>query len=478
MPRGISIHIGLNQVDPNAYEGWDGALAGCENDARDMKTIADGCGYEPTCLLSADATSEAVCGAIGTTVQTLQAGDHLLLTYSGHGGQIPDSNGDEDDAQDETWVLYDRMFSDDELYAMWSQFAPGVRIFVLSDSCHSGTVVRMVLQKMKTGSKDLTVLQSPKQILYRQIGEATKGFRGPTPGLPQVTSRYKAVPGHVQARVWDKYKSSYRTAQWIAGRPRDRDVSASVILISGCQDNQLSMDGTANGLFTEKLKAAWNDGAFEGGHKAFHCAIAQLMPATQAPNYYVTGAADQHFEDMHPFDLGTDADLVSEPSATDTSETTDSSSSSTPTPTTAVGDPTVHGPATAAQDQAPTFTVERNGNPYYIFELADSEALLESPPDSNDVHYYGTWADTDMPARLTADSFTIPDGAWTALAAEHDTVYFRVGTTSSQSAWDDYHTSPIESLTITVASRKRATPPPRGTRTRVGRGGSSSRDYI
>src|SRR3954467_8879501 len=126
MPSGISIHIGLNRVDPTAYEGWDGALAGCENDARDMKAIAESCSYTPTCLLSAQATSEAVCGAIATAAQTLQAGDHLLLTYSGHGGQVPDTNGDEDDAQDETWVLYDRMLCDDELYAMWSQFPAGV----------------------------------------------------------------------------------------------------------------------------------------------------------------------------------------------------------------------------------------------------------------------------------------------------------------------------------------------------------------
>jgi len=43
---------------------------------------------------------------------------------------------------DETWVLYDRQLVDDELYKIWSKFKPGVRILVLSDSCHSGTVPR------------------------------------------------------------------------------------------------------------------------------------------------------------------------------------------------------------------------------------------------------------------------------------------------------------------------------------------------
>jgi len=56
---------------------------------------------------------------------------------------VPDRNGeDEEDRSDETWVAYDRQIVDDELYALWGKFAAGVRIFVLSDSCHSGTVAR------------------------------------------------------------------------------------------------------------------------------------------------------------------------------------------------------------------------------------------------------------------------------------------------------------------------------------------------
>ena len=39
-------------------------------------------------------------------------------------------------------VFYDGELIDDELYTALGQFAAGVRIFVLSDSCHSGTVLR------------------------------------------------------------------------------------------------------------------------------------------------------------------------------------------------------------------------------------------------------------------------------------------------------------------------------------------------
>ena len=34
-PKGISLHIGLNAVNADAYAGWDGPLAACEFDAND-----------------------------------------------------------------------------------------------------------------------------------------------------------------------------------------------------------------------------------------------------------------------------------------------------------------------------------------------------------------------------------------------------------------------------------------------------------
>ena len=40
MPQGISVHIGLNSVDPRQYEGWDGRFTACEADAKDMQALA------------------------------------------------------------------------------------------------------------------------------------------------------------------------------------------------------------------------------------------------------------------------------------------------------------------------------------------------------------------------------------------------------------------------------------------------------
>ena len=98
---GKSIHIGLNHVDPNAYGGWDGALSGCINDTNSMQGLAASVGYATTILTDAQATSHRVLQEISTEARTLVSGDILLLTYSGHGGQVFDANSDESDNMDE-----------------------------------------------------------------------------------------------------------------------------------------------------------------------------------------------------------------------------------------------------------------------------------------------------------------------------------------------------------------------------------------
>ena len=75
---------------------------------------------------------------------------------------------------------------------------------------------------------------------------------------------------------------------------------ASLILISGCQDNQTSMDGEHNGAFTEQLLKVWNQGAFQGNYAVFHARIRARMPATQSPNLFTLGTAGA-FLDQQPF---------------------------------------------------------------------------------------------------------------------------------------------------------------------------------
>jgi hypothetical protein len=65
----------------------------------------------------------------------------------------------------------------------------------------------------------------------------------------------------------------------------------AVLLVSGCQDNQTSMDGEHNGAFTEKLLKVWDHGKFKGNYATFHARIRAAMPASQSPNLFTLGPA-------------------------------------------------------------------------------------------------------------------------------------------------------------------------------------------
>ena len=268
MSQGISVHIGLNSVDPKQYEGWDGQLAACEADAKDMLALAKKKKFKTnTLLLTKAATADAVTRAISDAAKALKSGDIFLLTYSGHGGQVTDTNGDEKDRMDETWVCYDREFVDDELYALWGTFKTGVRIVVLSDSCHSGSVTREI----------------PRLV----------------PGAPRV----RAMPTSVARAVEQAHAKLYKDIQKKYPGAEKTKVKASVLLISGCMDNQLSRDGDENGLFTGTLRTVWNDGKFKRGYRKFRDVIVAKMPPDQTPNYSLVGAASAKFEAQVPFTI-------------------------------------------------------------------------------------------------------------------------------------------------------------------------------
>jgi hypothetical protein len=273
MARGMSLHIGLNSVNPRHYAGWSGELNACEADANDMSSLASSQTFAAKKLLTRRATRAAVKSAIAAAAKKLKGGDVFFITYSGHGGQVPDLNGDEPDHLDETWCLYDGELIDDELFAAWGQFSAGVRIIVLSDSCHSGSVAKAAL---------LTTIM-------------------PSSGETRV---YRAMPATLALRVYTQHQKFYDK---ILKDPKvakaQANIKASVQLISGCQDNQLSSDGAFNGLFTGTLKQVWNGGTFRGSYAKFHKAIQSRMPPDQTPKRSMVGPPNAAFEAQQPFSI-------------------------------------------------------------------------------------------------------------------------------------------------------------------------------
>ena len=276
MPTGMALTIGLNSVDPKHYAGWSGELNACEADAEDMAAIAKAKKYKVKMLLTTSATRNQVKREVAKAAAALKRGDIFLLSYSGHGGQLPDINGDEPDAQDETWCLFDGELVDDELYALLGKFAAGVRILVFSDSCHSGTAIKLAYHRGKV--------------------------EGRSTNLGSDRVRYRFMPLDVALRTYRKNKAFYDPILNDKKLKESRAaLKASALLISGCQDNQLSADGAFNGLFTGNMLRVWNSGAFKDGYRRFHKEIVKRMPPDQTPNFFRAGAANQAFEDQKPF---------------------------------------------------------------------------------------------------------------------------------------------------------------------------------
>lgn len=325
--KSYALHIGLNAVDPAGYGNWDGKLNGCENDADTYKNIATGRFTKIRTLKTRSATVGNVATHILHAAKELQKDDILLVTYAGHGGQVPDASGDEVDSRDETWCLFDRQLPDDELYRMWRYFSPGVRILVLSDSCHSGTVTRARnAARAIAGGEGSTELD---RAFGKNVADAVRSRAG---GVPDVARNSRDVarnsrgPGAVtnasastifrelpEQQVLSAYAAQKATYVAIDRSIRSGDpnvgsraltsdsVTASVLLISGCQDDQLSMESNGNGLFTTVLNQVWNNGTFPGDYNQFHQAIAAKMPARQQPNIFQFGAAT--FEDEPAFTI-------------------------------------------------------------------------------------------------------------------------------------------------------------------------------
>eukprot|EP00578_Thalassiosira_sp_NH16_P011561 CAMPEP_0181120302 /NCGR_PEP_ID=MMETSP1071-20121207/24082_1 /TAXON_ID=35127 /ORGANISM="Thalassiosira sp., Strain NH16" /LENGTH=464 /DNA_ID=CAMNT_0023204945 /DNA_START=132 /DNA_END=1529 /DNA_ORIENTATION=+ len=143
-----AVLIGIN------YTGQSGQLSGCHNDVHNVAkylTQVQGFRKENVTILMDDGvhknpTKSAIMSAYKRLVKESKEGDVVFCHYSGHGGRLPDDNGDEEDGYDETLIPVDfnknGQIRDDNLLKILVHPMPaGVTMTCLMDCCHSGTVL-------------------------------------------------------------------------------------------------------------------------------------------------------------------------------------------------------------------------------------------------------------------------------------------------------------------------------------------------
>lgn len=148
-----AIVVGINHYQHKG-SGKLKTLRGAVNDAELLKTTLRGLGVDlpdSRVLLDGNATVERFQSAWREVLGKAQPGDRIIVTFAGHGGQIPDQNGDEEDKKDETLIFQEfnpakpsaGRISDDELYDLFNK-AKAYRILFVADTCHSGGMTRSV----------------------------------------------------------------------------------------------------------------------------------------------------------------------------------------------------------------------------------------------------------------------------------------------------------------------------------------------
>ena len=280
--KSYSVHIGVNRVDPAHYNGWEGALLCCENDAIFYKTLAEKAGFTQSfSLLSSDNNHLPTTSNLSTLLKQssdeLKEGDILFVSYSGHGGTVPDENNDEDDGTDETWCLQDRQFLDDELFDHFRRFKPGVRIIVVSDSCHSGTITRDIPSAAE--------MEAQKQV------EAV---------YTKMNLRSRLAPREISFGAYASNRDEYINAAKKAIVQPD-EVKASVLLMAACQDNEKAAEWTEYGLFTTTFKKIVDSNEVFGNYDDLFGKIKVDIPSIQNPNLLVYGQNAELFKKEKPF---------------------------------------------------------------------------------------------------------------------------------------------------------------------------------
>lgn len=297
MLRGISIHIGVNEsatrhnvLDRSEAHAWEMAKLACE------------AGFQSIHLLrGAEATCVTVQCQIAAAARSLASGDVLLVSYSGHGSQVQDVDGDEGDKDkhDETWCLSDGNLLDDRLAECWRLAPAGARIVVVTEACYGAGGMRggEVHVWGEPGTSPTPAWEDPygnERVVYRngfengQRGDLETGYRG---GFETAYRGVKAThtPSSVPVCITTPPQS-------------DDGIRASLLVLAAAEEDKQAQEG----LYIPRLLKVWDEGRFRGSYCDLHRRVTNLVRAEEQqrePAILMLGSPDVEFPNQPAFCL-------------------------------------------------------------------------------------------------------------------------------------------------------------------------------
>lgn len=166
---------------------------------------------------------------------------HLTITYSGHGIQVRDTNGDEKDKKDEALLPVDYekgVITDDEFKrVVINPIAnnSNVKLTLIMDCCHSGSICDLRVDYLCTDDK--------RYKRVRNLAVRGDPFNKPTRHVPFKTKKaknkqfnYSKFYNTINGKQHRKLDSAYTV------NPKYSQTKADIVMISGCMDKQTSAD--------------------------------------------------------------------------------------------------------------------------------------------------------------------------------------------------------------------------------------------
>jgi len=181
-------HKGLRRAVCVGIDAYPSSpLAGCVADAELWAESLQSLGFEAALLTDQQATRQAILDALGALVEAGRAGDVLVFQFAGHGTQVEDLDGDEEDDRDEALCpvdVFDGAFViDDDIWDVLGRIRPGVNLTVFLDCCHSGSATRAF--GFPFGGSPTTDRRRRYMVATREMQNAHRAFRAKL-GAPAV----------------------------------------------------------------------------------------------------------------------------------------------------------------------------------------------------------------------------------------------------------------------------------------------------
>lgn len=217
-------------------------------------------------LKNESATADAIRKALNALVGKAAKGDVIYIHFSGHGQQITDLHGDEEDGFDEAWIPIDAQFSyakgkyegenhivDDQLNQWLSQLRYKVgatgKITVVADACHSGGGSRGdedETEYVVRGTSDAFVIPGNTKLFSGEVGTIDWIFISACKSY-QCNYEYKGTGSLTYALGQQKANLSSTPAQQI--QRSIRSTIANIIPFTQTPVLEASVEGTQQSLF-------------------------------------------------------------------------------------------------------------------------------------------------------------------------------------------------------------------------------------